>query len=193
MDHLGLDYSHPTENQEIVQIIGNGDKRLHRAETIDGKRFTVSSSALACANISIGQFVIIERTTASVIRGNIVRILTDFHIRNFFLNDIWPIKFLTNGVRRVLLLMDDSSEDESSDSDYFGSSADDSDASVETIPFPNLYDHIALDNSDSEDSSDAASDSDSNEECFNQDQFSTDNDSEMDEENDADVDTDNDC
>ncbi|CRL00835.1 CLUMA_CG014087, isoform A [Clunio marinus] len=91
------DFSQPTDNQEIVKIISSKGNNLHEVESALGmNKFLVSMPTKFRKNVWIkrGNFVIVERIPeGDKVKAEIVRILTDEHIKEFTKDGIWPKEF----------------------------------------------------------------------------------------------------
>lgn len=96
-------FDHPTENQQIVRVISSRGNNLHEVETAtesdQPETFLVSMPVKFRNNIWIkrGMFIIIESIEeGNKVRGEIVRILTPEHVKEFTKDGIWPKKFTKN-------------------------------------------------------------------------------------------------
>lgn len=110
-------FDHPTENQQIVRVISSRGNNLHEVETgienADPETFLVSMPVKFRNNIWIkrGMFIIVESIEeGNKVRGEIVRILTPEHEKEFTKDGIWPKKFLKN-VDKVEVSGSDSDSD----------------------------------------------------------------------------------
>ncbi|XP_055386345.1 probable RNA-binding protein EIF1AD [Condylostylus longicornis] len=91
------DYELPKENQQIVRIVCSKGNNLHEAEPAhDAENFLISMPNKFRNNIWIkrGDFVVIEPIQeGDKVKGEIVKILTATHIKEYSKSGIWPKKF----------------------------------------------------------------------------------------------------
>lgn len=114
-----FDHPDPTKKQQIVRVISSRGNNLHEVETGNcesdsNETFLVSMPMKFRNNIWIkrGDFIIIEEIEeGNKVRGEIVRILSPEHVKEFTKDGIWPKKFAKNPVEVQ------SKDDSDSDSD----------------------------------------------------------------------------
>ncbi|KAK9882015.1 hypothetical protein WA026_018867 [Henosepilachna vigintioctopunctata] len=90
------DFSPPKENQQIVRILANRGNNLHQVEAPDHSTFLVSLPNKFRRNIWIkrGNFVIIDPIVEGVkVKGEIVKILSEEHIKYYKKDNAWPQAF----------------------------------------------------------------------------------------------------
>lgn len=131
------DYEPPTENQQIVRVIGSRGNNLHEVEApeplarptgTDADRdqsaaadtFLVSMPTKFRKNIWIkrGDFVIVEPISeGKKVRGEIARILLPHTVHEFKKLGIWPAKFTKQEPHTASLTKEHSKSDDDSDDD----------------------------------------------------------------------------
>ncbi|XP_066575125.1 putative RNA-binding protein EIF1AD isoform X2 [Amia ocellicauda] len=90
------DYVTPTEQQQIVRVLGSPGNNLHEAETALGQRFLVSMPTKFRKNIWIkrGDFVIVDPIEeGEKVKGEISAILYKDHIQHLKTQGVWPQEF----------------------------------------------------------------------------------------------------
>lgn len=115
-----FDHPDPTKKQQIVRIISSRGNNLHEVETGNdesdtNETFLVSMPMKFRNNIWIkrGDFIIIEEIEeGNKVRGEIVRMLSPEHVKEFTKDGIWPIKFAK---KRVEVTNKDDDNDSESD------------------------------------------------------------------------------
>lgn len=99
------DFSLPTKNQQIVQVLGVDlfHSNFLPVQSANGFIFRVQKPRSHCniVRIFLGDYVLIENNTVSGYNtGDIIRVLTDAHIRHFALCSVWPIFTFKYSMRR---------------------------------------------------------------------------------------------
>ncbi|XP_076877463.1 putative RNA-binding protein EIF1AD isoform X2 [Brachyhypopomus gauderio] len=95
------DYVTPSDNQQIMRILGTNGNNLHEAVTECGERFLLSMPTKFRKNIWIkrGDFVIVDPIEeGDKVKGEISSILYRDHIQYLRKLGIWPKGFMTDGV-----------------------------------------------------------------------------------------------
>lgn len=90
------DFDLPKENQRIVRIVNSRGNNLHEVETADDDKFLVTMPTKFRRNLWIkrGDFVLVESIEeGDKVKAEIVRILSQEHIKIFTSANIWPKKF----------------------------------------------------------------------------------------------------
>ncbi|CAH1184939.1 unnamed protein product [Phyllotreta striolata] len=98
LENLQDDFSAPTENQKIVRVLNSRGNNLHEVETPEKLVFLVSMPMKFRKNIWVkrGDYVIIEPIEeGDKVKGEMVRILTNEHIKCFKKDNVWPKGFDT--------------------------------------------------------------------------------------------------
>lgn len=93
------DFVTPTENQQIVRVVGSPGNNLHEAVTSEGERFLVSMPTKFRKNIWIkrGDFVIVDPIEeGDKVKGEISFILYRDHIHHLEKLGVWPVGFQDN-------------------------------------------------------------------------------------------------
>lgn len=113
------DFDPPTENQQIVRIVGTRGNNLHEAEsatsTTTDDKFLVTMPTKFRKNVWIkrGDFVIVEPIDeGDKVKAEIVRILTPQHIKEFTRGGIWPAKFARDTDETTVERNDSDSDDD---------------------------------------------------------------------------------
>lgn len=89
-------FSTPSENQQIVKVLGSRGNNLHEVQDSHGGRFLVSMPTKFRKNIWVkrGDYILIEPIKeGDKVKGEIVRILTNEHIKHFRKENVWPEGF----------------------------------------------------------------------------------------------------
>ncbi|CAD7086617.1 unnamed protein product [Hermetia illucens] len=128
----------PKENQQIVRVVSSRGNNLHEVEpAADGGHFLVSMPTKFRKTIWVkrGDFVLVEPIEEGVkVKGEMCKILTAEHVKEFSKEGIWPRKFTKKReleqeddelFRNVNRRYEDSSEEDSSGSDEEGNSTED--------------------------------------------------------------------
>uniref|UniRef100_A0A3P9JF34 Probable RNA-binding protein EIF1AD n=1 Tax=Oryzias latipes TaxID=8090 RepID=A0A3P9JF34_ORYLA len=90
------DFVTPTENQQIVKVVGSRGNNLHEAVTAQGETFLVSMPTKFRKNIWIkrGDFVIVDPIEeGEKVKAEISFILYKDHIQNLQKQQLWPEGF----------------------------------------------------------------------------------------------------
>lgn len=96
------DFDPPTENQQIVRIVGARGNNLHEVESSaleNDERYLVTMPTKFRRNVWVkrGDYVVVEPIEeGDKVKAEIVRILTPQHIKEFTKDGIWPEKFTIN-------------------------------------------------------------------------------------------------
>lgn len=96
------DFDPPTENQQIVRLVGSRGNNLHEVESsvVDAdEKFLVTMPTKFRKNVWVkrGDYVIVEPIDeGDKVKAEIVRILTPQHVKEFTKDGIWPVKFTKN-------------------------------------------------------------------------------------------------
>ncbi|XP_026859407.1 probable RNA-binding protein EIF1AD [Electrophorus electricus] len=125
------DYVTPSENQQIMRILGTNGNNLHEAVTESGERFLLSMPTKFRKNIWIkrGDFVIIDPIEeGDKVKGEISFILYRDHIQYLKKLGVWPKGFMTGGVseeRKVGPEKEQSQQQQEEEEERDGSDTDD--------------------------------------------------------------------
>jgi probable RNA-binding protein EIF1AD len=91
------DLNLPTENQQIARVVSSKGNNLHEVEPADSsENFLVTMPNKFRQNIWIkrGSFVLVEPIPeGDKVKAEIIRILTDEHLKEFNKAGVWPKKF----------------------------------------------------------------------------------------------------
>lgn len=90
------DYSLPTENQQIVKILRTRGSNLHEVLSANNSVFLASMPPKFRKNIWVkrGDFVLVESIKEGFkVKAEMVRILTQVHIKYFKTDGVWPSAF----------------------------------------------------------------------------------------------------
>ncbi|XP_004521699.1 probable RNA-binding protein EIF1AD [Ceratitis capitata] len=90
------DFESPTKDQQIVRILGSRGNNLHEVETATAERFLVSMPNKFRRNIWVkrGNYVVVENIEEGVkVRGEICKILTPEHVKEYTKAGVWPKEF----------------------------------------------------------------------------------------------------
>ncbi|KAJ8942911.1 hypothetical protein NQ314_009886 [Rhamnusium bicolor] len=118
------DFSTPTENQQIVKVLRSRGNNLHEVESTDKSVFLVSMPTKFRNNMWVkrGDYILVEPIEeGNKVKAEMVRILTNVHIKYFKKDKVWPKEF------------DEKAPEESDEDDLFvntnrwGSDSDSSD------------------------------------------------------------------
>ncbi|EFA02783.1 probable RNA-binding protein EIF1AD [Tribolium castaneum] len=96
---LDDDMSLPTENQTIVRIISTKGNNLHEVLAPNQSTYLVSMPTKFRKNIWVkrGSYVLVEPITeGDKVKAEIVRILTNEHIKCLKEDNVWPPEFSDN-------------------------------------------------------------------------------------------------
>uniref|UniRef100_A0A8C6SPK1 Probable RNA-binding protein EIF1AD n=1 Tax=Neogobius melanostomus TaxID=47308 RepID=A0A8C6SPK1_9GOBI len=134
------DFVTPTENQQIVKVIGSRGNNLHEIVTADGDNFLVSMPTKFRKNIWIkrGDFVIVDPIEeGEKVKAEISFILYKDHVQHLQKQQLWPEAF-TDQARKKTSLEPKKTEEEKGDNEeedegeYSDSEDDESDLFVNT-------------------------------------------------------------
>lgn len=137
------DFVTPTENQQIVKVIGSRGNNLHEIVTVDGDNFLVSMPTKFRKNIWIkrGDFVIVDPIEeGEKVKAEISFILYKDHIQYLQKQQLWPEAFTDQATARDKTSTEpNKAEEEKGDDDeeedegeYSDSEDDESDLFVNT-------------------------------------------------------------
>lgn len=90
------DFSHPVEDQQIVKVLSGRGNNLHEVQAPDGSTFLVSMPTKFRRNVWIkrGDYVLVEPIKeGDKVKAEIVRVLTQEHVRCFKREGVWPSAF----------------------------------------------------------------------------------------------------
>lgn len=96
MEVMQDDFSLPKENQEIVKVISSRGNNLHEIETAEGETYLVSMPTKFRKNLWVkrGDFILVEPIAeGDKVKGEMVRLLTNEHIKDYKKNGVWPAAF----------------------------------------------------------------------------------------------------
>lgn len=96
------DYSLPQEHQQIVKVLQSRGNNLHEVESATGETFLVSMPTKFRKNFWVkrGDYVLVEPIVeGDKVKGEMVRILTNEHIKCFKKSDVWPKAFGGNDIK----------------------------------------------------------------------------------------------
>lgn len=96
MEVLQDDFSLPKENQEIVKVISSRGNNLHEVETTIGENYLVSMPTKFRKNVWVkrGGFILVEPIAeGDKVKAEMVRLLTNEHIKEFKKHGVWPEAF----------------------------------------------------------------------------------------------------
>lgn len=96
MEVLQDDYSLPKENQDIVKVLSSRGNNLHEVETSQGETYLVSMPTKFRKNLWVkrGDFILVEPIAeGDKVKGEMVRLLTNEHIKDFKKAGVWPKEF----------------------------------------------------------------------------------------------------
>lgn len=149
---LNDDFEHPTERQKIARVISSKGNNLHEVETADliDNIFLVTMPTKFRRNIWIkrGNYVVIETIDeGDKVKGEIVRILTPEHVKEFTKDGIWPSKFIDT-------------KKTTENSDQLNKNSDDSDNDDDLFRNPNRNPDFYNSSSSEEDSTDSDDEAD---------------------------------
>lgn len=158
------DFVTPTENQQIVKVIGSRGNNLHEIVTADGDNFLVSMPTKFRKNIWIkrGDFVIVDPIEeGEKVKAEISFILYKDHIQYLQKQQLWPEAFTDQATARDKTSTGpDKAEEEKGDDDeeedegeYSDSEDDESDLFVNTNRCNIHYSESEEDSEDDEDKS----------------------------------------
>lgn len=130
------DFVTPTENQQIVKVIGSRGNNLHEAVTSQGESFLVSMPTKFRKNIWIkrGDFVIVDPIEeGDKVRGEISSILYKDHIQYLQKQQLWPEGFTEDAVVQEKVSKEqEKKEKDNSEEETSNSEDDESDLFVNT-------------------------------------------------------------
>lgn len=90
------DFSPPNENQQIVQVLNSRGNNLHEVQASDKSIFLASMPTKFRKNVWVkrGDYVIVEPIAeGDKVKAEMVRILTNEHVKYFKKENIWPETF----------------------------------------------------------------------------------------------------
>ncbi|XP_063044307.1 probable RNA-binding protein EIF1AD [Engraulis encrasicolus] len=153
------DYVTPTDNQQIVRVVGSPGNNLHEAATSEGERYLVSMPTKFRKNIWIkrGDFVIVDPIEeGDKVKGEISAILYRDHIHYLQKLGMWPEGFRENRLSEERKdgeqqKGEDKGEEEEECGDNSESEEDDSDLFVNTNRNNYHYTESEEDEDDDED------------------------------------------
>jgi len=93
---LDDDYSLPTQRQRIVRILNSRGNNLHEVMASDQSTFLVSMPTKFRKNVWVkrGNYVLVEPIEeGDKVKAEIVRILSNEHIKYFKQDNVWPVEF----------------------------------------------------------------------------------------------------
>lgn len=96
LEMLQVDLTNPGESQQIVKILKSRGNNLHEVEAPDKSVFLVSMPSKFRRNIWVkrGDYVLVEPIAeGDKVKAEIVRILTNEHIKHFKKENVWPVEF----------------------------------------------------------------------------------------------------
>lgn len=106
------DFSLPTSEQEIVRVLESRGNNLHQVESADKNTFLISMPTKFRRTVWVkrGDYILIEPIAeGDKVKGEMVRVLSNEHIKYFKKNNKWPVMFDEN----------DKSDEEDNDDDLF--------------------------------------------------------------------------
>ncbi|XP_060531032.1 probable RNA-binding protein EIF1AD [Cylas formicarius] len=98
LEVLHDDFSHPSENQQIVRVLVSRGNNLLEVESTNGNTFLASMPTKYRKNVWVkrGDFVLVEPIEeGDKVKAEIVRILTNQHVKYFKKEKVWPKEFDT--------------------------------------------------------------------------------------------------
>lgn len=116
LEALQDDFSLPTENQQIVRVLSSRGNNLHEVESTDKSTFLVSMPTKFRKNMWVkrGDFVLVEPIDeGDKVKAEIVRILTNQHVKYFQKDNAWPKEFMNESEQK------NSDNDDDDDDDIF--------------------------------------------------------------------------
>lgn len=96
LEVLQDDYSSPNENQQIVRVLNSRGNNLHEVQATDKSVFLVSMPTKFRRNVWVkrGDYVLVEPIPeGDKVKAEIIRILTNKHIKYFKEENVWPEEF----------------------------------------------------------------------------------------------------
>lgn len=111
LEVLQDDFSHPTENQQIVKVVSSRGNNLHEVQAPDGSSFLASMPSKFRRNVWVkrGDYVLVEPIKeGDKVKAEMVRVLTSDHVKCYKKEGVFPSAFL-----------EDSNHSKSDDSDLF--------------------------------------------------------------------------
>ncbi|XP_038133551.1 probable RNA-binding protein EIF1AD [Cyprinodon tularosa] len=144
------DFITPTENQQIVKVIGSRGNNLHETITAQGETFLVSMPTKFRKNIWIkrGDYVVVDPIEeGEKVKAEISFILYKDHIQDLQKRQLWPQGFMAE--RPSLDKASRKEEDEEKEEEE-GDSEDDSDLFVNTNRCNYQYSESEEDDSEEE-------------------------------------------
>lgn len=91
------DFNLPTEKQRIVRVVSSKGNNLHEVEPADSaENFLVSMPNKFRKNVWIkrGNYVLVDMIDeGDKVKAELVRVLTDEHMKEFIKHGVWPKKF----------------------------------------------------------------------------------------------------
>lgn len=98
LEVLQDDFSPPNENQQIVRVLNSRGNNLHEVQTTDKSVFLVSMPTKFRKNVWVkrGDYILVEAIPEGVkVKAEMVRILTNEHVKYFKKENLWPQEFST--------------------------------------------------------------------------------------------------
>lgn len=95
LEVLRDDFSPPNENQQIVRVLSSRGNNLHEVQSSDNSVFLVSMPTKFRRNVWVrrGDYVLVEPISeGDKVKAEIVRILTQKHIKYFKEENVWPFE-----------------------------------------------------------------------------------------------------
>lgn len=96
LEVLQDDFSPPKENQQIVRVLNSRGNNLHEVQTTDNSIFLASMPTKFRRNVWVkrGDYILVEPILeGGKVKAEMVRILTNEHIKYFKKENIWPKEF----------------------------------------------------------------------------------------------------
>lgn len=91
------DFSLPTEKQQIVRVVSSKGNNLHEVEPAESTtNFLVTMPNKFRKNVWIkrGNYVLVDMIEeGDKVKAELVRVLTDEHMKEFIKHGVWPKKF----------------------------------------------------------------------------------------------------
>lgn len=96
LEVLQDDFSLPTTQQQIVRVLNSRGNNLHEVEASDKSIFLVSMPTKFRKNVWVkrGDYILVEPITeGDKVKAEMVRILTNEHVKYYKKENIWPAEF----------------------------------------------------------------------------------------------------
>lgn len=129
------DFVTPTENQQIVKVVGSRGNNLHEAVTSQGETFLVSMPTKFRKNIWIkrGDYVIVDPIEeGEKVKAEISFILYKDHIQHLQKQQLWPEGFMESTEDKTEKEKQKEEKDEEEEEEVSNSEDDESDLFVNT-------------------------------------------------------------